>query len=91
LEQRAPRIARAFEAAGIVGVSRQQKRLLAEVATLRDEVRVQSAIVGRLDTMIGQMLNIQTGMLEQIRAMVAQHQRFADRLSRLDRDRRGWL
>jgi hypothetical protein len=68
-------------------ISRQQDRLLAEVAALRDEVRVQSAITNRLDTMIGQMLNIQTGMLEQIRAMVAQHQRFADRLSRLEETR----
>ena len=36
------------------------------------------------------MLNIGRSMLERIRAMVAQRQRFADRLSRLDRDRRGW-
>jgi hypothetical protein len=63
-------------------ISRQQERLLAEVAALCDDVRVQSAVTSRLDTMIGQMLNIQTGMLEQIRAMVAQHQR-ADQLSRL--------
>jgi hypothetical protein len=44
-------------------ISRQQERLLAEVAALRDEVRVQSAVTNRLDTMTGQMLNIQTGML----------------------------
>jgi hypothetical protein len=37
------------------------------------------------------MLNIGRSMLERIRAMVAQRQRFADRLSRLDRDRRGCL
>ena len=91
LEQGAPRIARAFKAAGIAGVSRQQERLLAEVAALRDEVRMQSAATNRLDMMMGQMLKIQTGILEQMRAMVAQHQRFAERLSRLDRDRRGWL
>jgi hypothetical protein len=65
LEQRAPRIARAFEAAGIIGVSRQQKLLLAEVVALRDEVRMQSAVTSRLDTMIGQMLNIQSGMFAQ--------------------------
>lgn len=68
-------------------ISRQQERLLAEVAALRDEVRVQSAVTNRLDTMMGQMLTIQTGMLEQIRAMVAQHQRFADRLNRLEETR----
>jgi hypothetical protein len=70
-----PRIPRAFEAAGIADVSRQQDRLLAEVAALRDKVRVQSAVSNPLDTMMGQMLNILTAMLEQIRAMVAQHQR----------------
>jgi hypothetical protein len=34
--------------------------------------------------MMGQMLTIQTGMLEQMRTMVAQHQRFADRPQRLE-------
>jgi hypothetical protein len=68
-------------------ISRQQDRLLAEVAALRDEVRVQSAVTSRLDTMMGQVLNIVTGMLEQMRVMVAQHQRFADRLSRLEETR----
>ena len=91
LEQHAPRIARAFKAAGIAGVSRQQEHLLAEVAALRDQVRVQSAATNRLDMMMGQVLNIRTRMLEQMRGMVAQHRRFADRLSRLDRDRRGRL
>jgi len=55
-------------------ISRQQEQALAEVAALRDEMRVHSAIINRLDTMMGQSLNILTGMLEQIRAMVAQHQ-----------------
>ena len=68
-------------------ISRQQERALDAAAALRDEMRVHSAIINRLDTMMGQSLNILTGMLEQIRPMVAQHQRFADRLSRLDRDR----
>jgi hypothetical protein len=38
-------------------------------------------------SIIGQALNILSGRLEQIRGMVAPHQRFADRLRRLDRDR----
>jgi len=59
-------------------ISRQQEQALAEVAALRDEVRVQSAVINRLDAMMGQALNIVTGMLEQMRAMVAQHQRFAE-------------
>jgi hypothetical protein len=67
-------------------ISRQQG-LLAEVAALRDEVRVQSAATNRLDMMMGQVLNILVGMLEQMRAMVTQHQRFADRLSRLEETR----
>jgi len=57
-------------------LGRQIERLLAEVAGMRDEFRVQGAICTRLDAMMGQMLTIQTGMLEQMRAMVAQHQRF---------------
>jgi len=65
-------------------ISRQQERALDAAAALRDEMRVHSAIINRLDTMMGQSLNILTGMLEQIRAMVAQQQGFADRLSRLD-------
>jgi len=55
-------------------ISRQQERALDAAAALRDEMRVHSAIINRLDTMMGQSLNILTGMLEQIRAMVAQHQ-----------------
>jgi hypothetical protein len=65
-------------------ISRQQEQALAEVAALRDEVRVQSALANRLNTMMEQVLTIVTGMLEQMRAMVAQHQRFAERLTRLD-------
>jgi hypothetical protein len=65
-------------------LGRQVERLLAEVAGLRDELRVQGAICTRLDPMMGQMLIIQTGMLEQMRTMVAQHQRFADRPQRLE-------
>ena len=57
-------------------LGRRIERLLAEVAGMRDELRVQGAICTRLDAMMGQMLTIQTGMLEQMRAMVAQRQRF---------------
>jgi hypothetical protein len=56
-------------------LGRQVERLLAEVAGMRDELRVRGAICTRLGAMMGQMLTIQTGMLEQMRAMVAQHQR----------------
>lgn len=59
-------------------LGRQVERLVAEVAGMRDELRVQGAICIRLTAMMGQMLTIQTGILEQMRAMVAQHQRFAD-------------
>ena len=55
-------------------ISRQQERALDAAAALRDEMRVHSAMINRLDTMMGQSPNILTGMLEQIRAMVAQHQ-----------------
>jgi hypothetical protein len=50
-------------------IPQQGERLLG--AALQDEVRVQSAVSNRLDTMMGQVLNIVTGMFEQMRAMVA--------------------
>ena len=65
-------------------LGRQVERLPAEIAGMRDDLRVQGAICTRLDAMMGQMITIQTGMLEQMRAMVAQHQRFADRQQHLE-------
>jgi len=58
-------------------ISRQQDRILAEIASFRDDMRVLTAIVLRLE-------GAQTALSQQMRAMVAQHQRFGDRLLGLD-------
>jgi len=55
----------------------QMERMLAEQAAMRDDIRVLTAIVLRHE-------NTLVDMLQQIRAMVAQHQRFDDRLRRLE-------
>lgn len=55
----------------------QIERVLAEQAAMRDDIRVLTSIVLRHE-------NTLKDMLEQIRAMVAQHQRFNDRLRRLE-------
>lgn len=55
----------------------QIERVLAEQAAMRDDIHVLTAIVLRHE-------NTLKDMLEQIRAMVAQHQRFNDRLRRLE-------
>jgi hypothetical protein len=56
------------------------QRLTAEVASLRDDMHVLTAIVQRLD-------NSQGRMLAEIRAMHAQHARFGERLRHLEEQR----
>ena len=58
-------------------VGRALQRLTAEVASLRDDMRVLTAIVQRLD-------NLQGRMLEELRAMHRQQSRFGDRLRQLE-------
>jgi hypothetical protein len=58
-------------------IAQPLQRLIGEVASLRDDMRVMSAIVERLD-------NSQTGMLEEIRAMPRQQSRFGERLRQLE-------
>jgi hypothetical protein len=55
----------------------QMERMLARQETLQEDMRVVTAIVLRHE-------NTLVDMLQQIRAMVAQHQRFSDRLRRLE-------
>jgi hypothetical protein len=59
----------------------QQDRILAELAALRDDVRVTAAIVQRLD---GTM----TGALNEIRAEHARSDRLAERIRRLEEENR---
>ena len=55
----------------------QMERMLARRETLQEDMRVLTAIVLRRE-------NTLVDMLQQIRAMVAQHQRFSDRLRRVE-------
>ena len=55
----------------------QMERMLARQETLQEDMRVLTAIVLRHE-------NTLVDMLQQIRAMVSQHQRFGDRLHRLE-------
>ena len=61
-------------------VGQALQRLIGEVASLRDDMRVMSAIVQRLD-------NSQARMLEEMRAMHRQHSRFGERLRQLEEQR----
>jgi hypothetical protein len=58
-------------------LARQLDRVLTEQAAMRDDIRVLTAIVLRHE-------NTLVDMLQQMRTMVAQHQRFNDRLRRLE-------
>jgi hypothetical protein len=55
----------------------QMERMLARQDALQEDMRVLTAIVLRHE-------NTLVDMLQQIRAMVARHQRFSDRLRRLE-------
>ena len=58
-------------------VGRALQRLTSELASLRDDMHVLTAIVQRLD-------NSQGRILEEIRAMHRQHSRFGERLRQLE-------
>jgi hypothetical protein len=55
----------------------QMERMLARQDALQEDMRVMTAIELRHE-------NTLVDMLRQIRAMIAQHQRFSDRLRRLE-------
>jgi hypothetical protein len=61
-------------------VGRALQRLTAEVASLRDDMHVLTAIVQRLDNSRGRML-------EELRAMHRQQSRFGERLRQLEEQR----
>ena len=58
-------------------LSEQNDRLLGEVASFRDDMRVLTAIVMRLDTTMGQVM-------EELRATHAQVARMGDRVRKLE-------
>jgi hypothetical protein len=55
------------------------QRLTTEVASLRDDMQVLTAIVLRHETMLWRLDEIMNGILQQITAMVAQNARTVDR------------
>ena len=62
----------------------QIERMLADQSAVRDDIRVLTAIALRHENTLKQMAEQMQDMLGQMRAMVAQHQRFNDRLRRLE-------
>jgi hypothetical protein len=72
-------------------IGRALQRLTTDMGSLRDEMRVQTAMISRQDAAIIRMGASIAGqdatlnaMLEQLRAMVVQHQRMADRVRQLE-------
>ena len=64
----------------LVYVGRALQRLTTEVASLRDDMHVLTAIVQRLD-------NSQGRMLEELRAMHSQYSRLSNRVRQLEEQR----
>jgi hypothetical protein len=62
----------------------QMERMLADQAAMRHDIRVLTAIALRHENTLKNMAEEMRDMLTQIRAMVSQHQRFNDRLRRLE-------
>jgi len=58
-------------------IARQLDRVLAEIASLRDEVRVQGAMIRRLDSTVALLI-------EEFRATHAQIARMDDRIRKLE-------
>ena len=62
----------------------QMERMLADQAAMRDDVRVLTATALRHENTLKSMAEEMRDILAQMRAMVAQHSRFNDRLRRLE-------
>jgi hypothetical protein len=58
-------------------IARQLDRLITDVSSMRDELRVQGAMIMRLDA-------LQTPILEEMRAIHAQIARMNDRVRKLE-------
>ena len=61
-------------------LGKQLERIIAEQNSMRDDLRVLTTIVLRLEGTVN-------GVLDQLHAMVSQHQRFDPRLRRLEEER----
>jgi hypothetical protein len=62
----------------------QMERMLADQAAMRDDIRVLTALALRHENTLIHVAEEMWDMLGQMRAMVSQHQRFNDRLRRLE-------
>ena len=65
-------------------IAKQLERVIADQAEMRDDIRVLTAIVLRHENTLKDMREELRDILRQISVMVAQHQRFNDRLRRLE-------
>jgi hypothetical protein len=61
-------------------LARQQQRMIEEMAAMRDDMQVLTAMVMRLDGTVGLVLT-------ELRAMHSQHNRLASRVRRLEEER----
>lgn len=68
-------------------IGRALQRLTGDVASLRDDMHVLTAIVLRHDREFERLNTKLDDMLQQLRAMVAQHQRTAERVRQLEEQR----
>ena len=65
-------------------LAHQLRRVIDDIGALKDEMRVQTAVILRLERDAAHRDERDAAMLNQLRAMVSQHQPFADRLTGLD-------
>lgn len=72
-------------------LAHQNERVLTEVGSMRDDMRVMSAIIGRMDAQLGRMDvrvshtdEIMAALLTELRAMHAQSSRMNDRVRKLE-------
>ena len=68
-------------------IGRALPRLTSDVASLRDDMHVLTAIALRHDREFERLNTKLDDMLQQLRAMVAQHQRTAERVRQLEEQR----
>jgi hypothetical protein len=65
-------------------VARQLRRVIDDIGALKDEMRIQTAVILRLEHDATHRDERVAAMLNQMPVMVSQHLRFTDRLAGLD-------
>lgn len=69
-------------------LARQLRRVIDDIASLKDDMGVVTAMVVRHDQEFSRLNAKLDDMFNQMRAMVRQHQRFSERLRALEEERR---